>query len=483
MLRLTRGVVRAFNSPVSAEKELSFLEAVGVYMDQAAEHVNVPPHVMDYIKTVDTVLRLNVPLRHDDGTLKYYRAYRAQHSRYVLPVKGGTRYSPDVDLQEIEALSSLMTLKLACVNLPMGGAKGGIKIDPKKLSVGELERLTRRYAGELAKKGFLSPAMDVPGPDMGTGEREMAWMADTYRYFNPNDVNAQGCVTGKPIAQGGIAGRTESTGLGAYFCIREFVNDPYFMEPRDMTTGLAGKRIIVQGFGNVGYFATHFCERDGAILVGVIEHNGAIYNPDGIRASELKQYMVANRTLKGFPGGTFYPDPQQVFSMPCEILIPAAVECSITGLNSVNFNCKIVAEGANGPTTPRGDQVLQAKNVLVIPDLLTNAGGVTVSFFEYIKNISHMSPGAMSSGWEENLKKSIVEYLDKFVQVKDRKAATSKGAEEIDLVYSGLEDIMCNAVAEVKETSKRLGISLRLAGYVNAINRVNQATLEGKICI
>jgi glutamate dehydrogenase (NAD(P)+) len=483
MLKLMRGVSRAFNSTVAAEKELSFLEAVGVYMDQAAEHVNVPPQVMDYIKTCDTVLRLNVPLRHDDGSLKYYRAYRAQHSRYVLPVKGGTRYSPDVDLQEIEALSSLMTLKLACVNLPMGGAKGGIKVDPRKLSVGELERLTRRYAGDLAKKGFLSPAMDVPGPDMGTGEREMAWMADTYRYFKPTDVNAQGCVTGKPIAQGGIAGRTESTGLGVFYCIRDFVNDAFYMEPRGLTTGLAGKRIIVQGFGNVGYYATHFCEKEGAILVGVIEHNGAVYNPDGIRTADLKAYMVANKTLKGYSGATYHSDPQSIFPMPCDILIPAAVECSITGLNSINFNCKIVAEGANGPTTPRGDQVLNAKNILVIPDLLTNAGGVTVSYFEYIKNISHMSPGAMSSGWEEKLKKNIVGYLHKYVDAAAYNENTSRGAEEIDLVYSGLEDIMCSAVSEVKATSQRLGISLRLAGYVNAINRINQATLEGKICL
>jgi glutamate dehydrogenase/leucine dehydrogenase len=479
--------VRYFTAGPADGSEPSFLDMVNIYFEKAAKYCNMDRETLELLRPCDAALRMTIPLRRDDGSIEYFKAYRAQHSRHKLPCKGGTRFAPDVDLDEIEALAFLMTLKCACVNLPYGGGKGGIRVDPKTLSEGELERLTRRYALELAKKGFLRPATDVPGPDMGTGEREMAWMMDTYRFHNSHDINAHGCVTGKPLNLGGITGRTESTGLGVYYGLREFCKDPEYMDRVKLPTGLKDKTIIVQGFGNVGYWASHFCQKDGAKLVGVIEYNGALYNPDGINADDLKKYHAKKRTLEGFPSGTFYRDPQEVFKLPCDILIPAATERSITGMNAINFQCKIVGEGANGPTTPRGEEVLEAKGVLVLPDLLMNAGGVTVSYFEYVKNLGHIRPGQLTKKWESVRRKKLMDYVAKFRKsdeiMESTEAAFVEGASEINLVYSGLEDVMCEAVDETKKKSRELNVNLRIAAYVNALERIHESTMSGTIGI
>ena len=474
-------MARPFSSV--ADDEPNFLEMVKINLNRAAKHMDMDPAILELIKTADSTLTMTIPLKRDTGHIEYYKAYRVQNSRHVTPTKGGTRFSSDASLEEVQALALLMTLKCACVNLPFGGGKGAITVDPKTLSEGELERLTRRYALELAKKGFLDPSTDCPGPDMGTGEREMAWMMDTYRFHNPENIYAAAATTGKPISFGGISGRTESTGLGLYFCLRDFLNDPEYMAKVNLSIGIKDKTFIVQGFGNVGYWASQFIERDGGRIIGVLERDGAVYNPNGIVAEDLKKHIIKRGGLKGYAKAEYYADIEDVFKKPCDVIIPAAKERSITGKNAVNFNCKIVAEGANGPTTPRGEDVLTAKNVMVLPDLLLNAGGVTVSYFEYVKNLGFIKPGQLTRRLESQTNQWILENVmsSPSAITDENKKDILEGPSELDLVYSGLEDVMCQATEETKATSKELGVSLRVAVFINAIRKINSATLGGVI--
>ena len=292
-----------------------------------------------------------------------------------------------------------MTLKLSVHNVPYGGAKGGIKIDPRKYSENELLRVTRRYTLELAKKNFIGAGIDVPGPDLGTGESIMNCMKDTYvTLYGEKDVNAVGCVTGKSVAQGGIDGRIESTGLGVYYGLREAVNNPYLADKFAFTLGIKDKTFIVQGFGNVGYWASHFMTNNGAKLVGVVEWNSAVYNPDGLDPDQILSYKNKNKTLSGYPLGTSFDENSEFMSImhePCDILIPAAVERSVHRNNADKLKCKILAEAANGPTTVSADHILEGSKILVIPDLILNAGGVTVSYFEWLKNLEHKQLGLL----------------------------------------------------------------------------------------
>ena len=483
LLSISRPLPQRYFSAVTADEEPNFLEMVKMNLDRAASHIYMDPGVLELVKTADSTLTMTIPLKRDNGHIEYYKAYRVQNSRHRTPTKGGTRFSSDASLEEVQALALLMTLKCACVNLPFGGGKGAITVDPKSLSDGELERLTRRYAQELAKKGFLDPATDCPGPDMGTGEREMAWMMDTYRYQNPGNIYAAAATTGKPLSLGGISGRAESTGLGLFYCLREFMNDPEYMVKVNLTTGIKDKTFIVQGFGNVGYWASHFIEKEGGRIIGVLERDGALFNPNGILSDELKKHLIKRGTVKGFGRAEFYSDIEEVFKKPCDVIIPAAKERSITGKNAVNFNCKIVAEGANGPTTPRGEDVLMAKNVLVLPDLLLNAGGVTVSYFEYVKNLGFIKPGQLTRRLESQTNQWILDHVRKDAggQTEEFIKDIIEGPSEMDLVYSGLEDVMCQATEETKATSKALGVSLRIAVFINAFNKIHSSTLGGAV--
>ena len=473
---------------VGPSNEPNFLEMVNIFFDKAAKYSGMSPEMLEQIKNTDTVLQMTIPLSRDDGSISFHKAYRAQHSHHKLPCKGGTRYSPNVDLPEIEALAFLMTLKCACVNLPFGGGKGGIEVDPKSLSLEERERLTRRYALELGKKGFLSPAIDVPGPDLGTGEQEMAWMMDTFSAHHPKNLNAKATTTGKPIELGGIPGRAESTGLGVYYGVREFLSDKYYMDRAGLSTGIAGKTFILQGLGNVGYWAGHFLQNEGGKILGVIEHNGCVYNESGIDINDLKTFMTQRKSLAGYPKAEFIRERNEVFSKECDVVIPAAIERSINGENAGLLKCKIVAEGANGPTTPLGEEILEKNGILVLPDLLMNAGGVTVSYFEYVKNLGHIKPGLLTKRWGAKRNKSIIEIIaqSKGLDIKDATAGLKKisytsGASELNLVYSGLEQIMTEAVSETKETSQKLGVNLRIAAYVNSLKRIEASTLKGTI--
>lgn len=383
------------------EAEPRFLEMVEEYFNTAAQFAKIREDRIDLLKKANTTLKVQIPLVRDDGTIEVIPAYRCQHKHHKTPAKGGTRLSEHVNIQEVEALASLMTLKLSLVEVPFAGAKGGLRIDPKKYSKNEITRLMRRYTIELAKKGFIGAAVDVPGPDVGTGTFHMDIMQDTYStLFGHNDIDALGCVTGKSVEVGGINGRTESTGLGVFHVTRSLCESPRYTELRKkhgIESGLKGKKYIVQGFGNVGYWFSKFMNEQGAILVGVTEWSGSVYNPEGINVDEFHAYNSKNKgdKLSGFKGAKFIEGDGAMYK-PCDIFVPAALEQAINRNNAHKFQTKLIVEAANGATTVMGDKILNERGILVVPDILANAGGVTCSYFEWLKNLDHRKPGRMT---------------------------------------------------------------------------------------
>jgi glutamate dehydrogenase (NAD(P)+) len=411
------------------------------------------------------------------------KAYRVQHSHHKLPCKGGIRFSEMVNLDEVMALSALMTYKCAIVNVPFGGAKGGITIDPKKYSAYDLERITRRYTSELIKKRFIGPGEDVPAPDYGTGEREMSWILDTYMAMHPGEVEALGCVTGKPVTQGGVRGRREATGLGVFYGIRQVCNNAEVMAKLGLETGLAGKKIIVQGLGNVGYHSAKFFQEGGALVVGLAEYEGSIYNENGLDIEAVFQHRKKTGSILNFPGATNFNKNTDALEAPCDILIPAALENVINAENADRVQAKIVGEAANGPLTPEADEILINKGVLVVPDMYLNAGGVTVSYFEWLKNLSHVSYGRLEKRFMENQNANIVAQLEEMTGNKisdEQKKLIVHGPDEIDLVRSGLEDTMIKATNEILDCWKQNPTirDMRTAAFVVAINKVGTSYLE-----
>ncbi|KAI8920580.1 hypothetical protein BC831DRAFT_499109 [Entophlyctis helioformis] len=477
----TAQLLSARRSNHSLKGEPNFLQSVEIFFARGAKHSSVRPETLEHIKRTDGILSVTFPIEMPDGSVEIIQGYRAQHSRHRTPVKGGIRYSADVDLQEVEALASLMTFKNAVVDVPFGGAKGGIKIDPKKYDERTLERITRRFTLELCQKNFIGPGIDVPAPDMGTSGREMSWIFDTYRQFHPNDVNAAACVTGKPIPQGGVRGRNEATGLGVYYGVREFLG----YEEIQKQTGLNGKikdlRVVIQGFGNVGYWAARFLSTNGAKIIGIAEYNGGVYNDDGLDIEALLAHRQATKTFDGFAGGVFVQDSVSLLEKECDLLIPAALEQQIHVHNAPNIKAKLVAEAANGPVTPAAHDILIKRGIPVLPDLLLNAGGVTVSYFEWLKNLSHVRFGRMNKRWDEQGKTKLLDLVE---DVAGRQLSPIErrqvvhGAEEHDLVYSGLEDTMIVACGETRATALRKGIDHRTAAISNAISKI-AITYEG----
>ena len=457
-----------------------FLSQVNRMFDVAADLTDHPRGVLDQIRACDNIVRFEFPIRRDDGAIQVIRAYRAEHSHHKKPTKGGIRYALNVNVDEVMALSALMSYKCAIVDVPFGGAKGGVCIDARNYSQTELERITRRYAFELIRKNYIGAGIDVPAPDYGTGEREMAWIMDTYNQMTDDDLNALACVTGKPVGQGGVRGRTEATGRGVYYGIREACRFEKDMRRLGLETGLRDKSVVIQGLGNVGYHAARILQDEGeATIVGVAEIEGAIYDPDGIDIHDLTTHREDTGSILDFPGAENIETSAAALELPCDILIPAALEGVITDENASDIQASIIAEAANGPVTARADQILQDRGKLLIPDVYLNAGGVTVSYFEWLRNLSHVRHGRMSRRFEERNAERILRAVDELTKedfdedlLESLIERVGFGASEADLVNSGLEDTMASAYDEIRVIREEKGTDMRTAAFISAINKI-----------
>jgi glutamate dehydrogenase (NAD(P)+) len=461
----------------------SMFDFVNQYFDRAAAGASYPKGLLDVIKACNAIYRITFPFKRRDGSFETISAWRVEHSQHKMPTKGGVRYAPFVDEEEVKALAALMTYKCAIVDLPYGGAKGAVQIDPKAYAPAELERITRRYTHELIKKNFIGPGIDVPAPDYGTSEREMAWMVDTYLAHHPGALDGLASVTGKPIAESGVRGRREATGRGLYFALREACSVVEDMRALDLAPGLEDKRIIVQGFGNVGYHAAKFCQEGGALIVAIAEHDGAIANPRGLDPDAVVAHRRDRGTILGFTGAADITPTSAALELVCDILIPAALENVLTRDNAPRIKAKIVLEGANGPTTPEAEDVLRERGILVIPDVYANAGGVTVSYFEWLKNLSHVRFGRLEKRLEEADEARFVRALESLTGKKiseDERRMLIHGSDELDIVNSGLEETMIVAYHAIRDAYKRHDTlhDLRAGAFRTAIDKIATSYLE-----
>jgi len=457
-------------------KELNFRQSVDLMFNRAASFMDISPKLIEKIRVCNATytVRFGVKLRNEIYT---FVGYRSVHSEHKEPVKGGIRYSSDVNQDEVEALAALMTYKCALVEVPFGGSKGGLCINPKDWSEEELERITRRFTFELSRRDLIHPSLNVPAPDMGTGEREMAWMMDEYRRLHNDNIDAIACVTGKPVHLGGIEGRIEATGRGVQYALQEFFRHADDKKKAGMRGELDGKKILVQGLGNVGYHAAKFLsEEDGAKIVTVIERGGVIRNDKGIKIEALKQHMLSGAPLSDFSGGTFTDDGAAALCDKCDIMIPAAMEGVINVTNAHSVKTKLIIEAANGPVTAMADKILRDKGVVIIPDMFANAGGVTVSYFEWVKNINHIRFGRLQRRNEESRSRLLINALEK-EGVKFSRSFKSEfldGADELDLVRAGLDDTMRLSYQNIKaalEDNPELE-DFRTAAFYTAISDI-----------
>lgn len=458
---------------------LSFSDSVSYYFDRAAPFTNAPKGLLDQIKACNSIYKMNFPVKWGNQ-VKVIEAYRVQHSHHRMPTKGGIRYSIHVDQDEVMALAALMTYKCSLVDVPFGGAKGGIKIAPRKTSPEILENITRRYTSELLKKNFIGPGIDVPAPDYGTGEREMAWILDTYMTLRPGEIDGYGCVTGKPVAQNGIHGRTEATGRGVVYALNEVCSYVDDMKAIGLTPGLDGKRVIIQGLGNVGFNTAKIILEYGAKIIAIAESDGALYNEAGLDPEDVAEYRLEHKSLIGYPKGKYIKNSASALELECDILIPAALEKQITLENAPRIKAKIIGEAANGPITPAAEQILLKKGVMIIPDIYINAGGVTVSYFEWLKNLSHVKFGRMQKRFEEQTQRNYIKLVEEMTGKAvpmDLARKIIHGADEIDLVNSGLEDTMIDAYRGIREFKKRKkGVhDLRTAAFAVSINKIRDS--------
>lgn len=462
------------------KSQTSFYQSVQNYFDKAARHTGLHPGLLEQIKVCNAVYEVHFPVK-IGNEYRVIEAYRVQHSHHRTPTKGGIRFSNHVNREEVMALATLMTYKCAIVDVPFGGAKGGVKINPWEFTPSQIEKITRRYTSELVRRNMIGPSVDVPAPDYGTGSREMAWIYDTYRTFNGDDIDAAGCVTGKPVNQHGIRGRTEATGRGVFYGIREACRYSEDMKKLGLEPGVEGKTMVVQGLGNVGsYTATISQDEGGVKIIGVGEVEGAIYKKDGIDIHDLLRFRKETGSILGYPGATNIEkkDRRAVLEMECDILVPAALENQITTENAHKIKAKIIAEAANGPITSMAEEVLLAAGKLIIPDVFLNAGGVTVSYFEWLKNLSHMRFGRMEKRFNQQTYQNLIELVERLTghTIGEReRLMIGRGAEEIDLVRSGLEETMISSYNQIREVMKRKRKveDLRTAAFVSAINKIS----------
>jgi glutamate dehydrogenase (NAD(P)+) len=464
-------------------KPHGFLSQVNRMFDTAAAHTDLSSGVLSQIQACDNIVRFEFPIKRDDGQIEVVRGYRAEHSHHKKPTKGGIRYAPSVNVDEVMALAALMSYKCAIVDVPFGGAKGGVCIDTRDYSERELERITRRYTFELVRKNFIGAGLDVPAPDYGTGEREMAWIMDTYNQMTDDDLNSLACVTGKPVGQGGVRGRTEATGRGVYYGIREACAYQEDMDRLGLPTGVDGKSVVIQGLGNVGYHAARIMQNEGgAKIVGLAEIEGAIYDEDGVEIDAVIEHRQSTGSILDFPGATNMEASSDALELPCDILVPAALEGVITQENVSRIQASIIAEAANGPLTATADQILNERGTLIIPDVYLNAGGVTVSYFEWLRNLSHVRHGRMSRRFEERNAERILRAVDELTHqdfddrlLEDLIKRVGFGASEQDLVNSGLEDTMVFAYDEIRQIREKKQTDMRTAAYISALNKIGKS--------
>lgn len=454
-----------------------FYKSVLANFDKAASKTNFPSGLLEQIKEPNAIYEMRFPVKIGDN-YEVIHAFRTQHSQHRMPTKGGIRYSLNVNTDEVKALAALMTFKCAIVDVPFGGAKGGIMIDSKKYSEKDLEKITRRYTVELINKNFIGPGKDVPAPDYGTGPREMAWILDTYETFHHGEIDSGACVTGKPLDQGGVAGRTEATGRGVFYGLRQFFSHEEDVAKIGLTVGLKDKTMVIQGLGNVGsYVGTISQEEGGVKIVGVSEYEGTIVNKDGIDIFALLKFREETGSIIGFPGSTQLENRDDWASIECDILVPAALEAQLHNENANSINTKVIAEAANGPTTSEAEKIILGKGIVILPDMYINAGGVTVSYFEWLKNLSHMHFGRMEKRFNQSTYTQLVELIEKMTgkTISDKeKSVLVKGGDEIDLVRSGLEETMINSYEDIRSLYlERDNINdLRTAAFVYAIEKI-----------
>ena len=464
---------------VPTAKEVSFRESVNLSCDLAMATLDIPEGMAKYIRNVSNVYQVRFPVK-IKGNIETFIGWRAVHSNHKLPVKGGIRFAANVNQDEVEALAALMSYKCALVDVPFGGSKGGLLIDPRNYERDEMERITRRFAFELIQKDYIGAATNVPAPDMGTGQREMAWIVSTYAAHRPNDINHMGCVTGKPVSMGGIRGRVEATGRGVVCGLREFFRHPEDVKLANLEgNSLKGKKIIIQGLGNVGYHTASILQKeDDAKIIAILEWDGALVDSNGLDVEDVYKYKCDNKgRVKGYPKAQYIEESSSVLEMACDILIPAAMEAVINQSNAAKIQAKLIGEAANGPVTFSAEAILQEKGVVIIPDSYLNAGGVTVSYFEWIKNLSHIRFGRMNKRWEEDRSQLVIQAIEKTGSKvpQDLVEKLSQGADEVALVRSGLDDTMRKVFQDIRERywSNDKISSYRTAAMAIAIEKIH----------
>jgi glutamate dehydrogenase (NAD(P)+) len=464
----------------SQQESMSFREGVDRMVDRATVAIGLSPDTAKVIQACNAVIQLKFPVK-VSGKVEVFTGWWAVHSAHRLPSKGGLRFAPAVNQDEIEGLAALMSYKCAIADIPFGGAKGGLLINPAEYATDELREITRRFTLELARKDFINPATNVPAPDLGTSSREMVWIADSYKSLFPEDVNQDACVTGKPMNRGGVAGRTEATGKGVQYALQEFFRHPDELEKAGLTDGLSKQRAVVQGLGKVGYHTAKFLsEEDNVQVVAIIEHDGVVVNEDGINVHDLRQYLAETGGVKGFPGGSYSEKGAEALEMECDILIPAALESQIHAGNAMRIQAKLILEAANGPVTYQADEILRHRGITILPDIYVNAGGVTVSYFEWTRNLSHMRFGRLQRRYDELRGINYLEALEQLTgqQVSDRqRKGIVRGASELDLIRSGLDDTMRLAFQDLRNVMKNNPNinDFRTAAFAIGITKIAQS--------
>jgi len=465
------------------KESMTFCEGVDRMVDRAVLAAGLDPATAKVIQACNAVIQLKFPVRLRDK-VEVFTGWWAIHSTHRLPSKGGLRYAPIVNQDEVEALAALMSYKCALADIPFGGAKGGLLINPAEYEEHELREITRRFTMQLARREFIDPALNVPAPDLGTSSREMVWIADTYKALYPEDVNQDACVTGKPVSRGGISGRTEATGKGVQYALQEFFRHPDEVAATGLKEGLGGKRAVVQGLGNVGYHSAKFLsEEDGVKVIAVIERDGVIVDEAGLNIHNVRQYLAETGGVKDFPGASYSANGAKALEMDCDILIPAALERQIHAGNAMNIRAPLIVEAANAPVTYEADEILRHRGVVMLPDLYANVGGVTVSYFEWTRNLSHMRFGRLQRRFDELRGQTVLNALQEMTGKEADSALRRdlvRGAAELDLVRSGLDDTMRMAFQDIRETRKLYpeAKDYRTAAYVIAVTKLAQSYYE-----